>query len=259
LKVENGDSHSKENSNQNGAAQSNGHSEKPDADENENKIKKEIEDVNGPKTPTILFTGFVPSSLSEMERMARELGAKIVSMQNSTETTHMVMPKLGRTMAFLCGLSYAKYIVSSAWIEESSAAKQFLDEKPYALEDDSFDTKFGCDIRKTLNKKGREKLFEGRIFYLTPSIFPSWKKLKMVIEFAGGKVENKRRKDIEEIKTLNKPGHDPIYIIIACEHDLHIVADVLMAKIGIFNTEFVMSAVMRSKMDFDLTKSLTTV
>lgn len=81
----------------------------------------------------------------------------------------------------------------------------------------------------------------------------------MVIEFAGGKVENKRRKDIEEIKTLNKPGHDPIYIIIACEHDLHIVADVLMAKIGIFNTEFVMSAVMRSKMDFDLTKSLTTV
>ena len=126
LKVENGDSHSKENSNQNGAAQSNGHSEKSDADENENKIKKEIEDANGHKTPAILFTGFVPSSLSEMERMARELGAKIVSIQNSSETTHMVMPKLGRTMAFLCGLSYAKYIVSSAWIEESSAAKQFL-------------------------------------------------------------------------------------------------------------------------------------
>ena len=38
-----------------------------------------------------------------------------------------------------------------------------LDEKPYALEDDSFDTKFGCDIRKTLNRKGREKLFEVRL------------------------------------------------------------------------------------------------
>lgn len=50
-----------------------------------------------------------------------------------------------------------------------------------------------------------------------------------------------------------------MYIIVACEHDLHIVADVLMAKIGIYNTEFVMSAIMRSKMDFDLTKSLTTV
>ena len=81
----------------------------------------------------------------------------------------------------------------------------------------------------------------------------------MVIEAAGGQVENRRRKDVEEIKALNKPGQDPAYLIIACEHDLHIVADVLMAKIGIFNTEFVMSAVMRSKMDFDLTKSLTTV
>ena len=101
--------------------------------------------------------------------------------------------------------------------------------------------------------------FQGRIFYLTPSIFPSWKKLKTVIEAAGGKVENRRRKDIEEIKALNKPGQDPMYIIVACEHDLHIVADVLMAKIGIYNTEFVMSAIMRSKMDFDLTKSLTTV
>ena len=101
--------------------------------------------------------------------------------------------------------------------------------------------------------------FQGRIFYLTPSIFPSWKKLKTVIEAAGGIVENRRRKDIEEIKALNKPGQDPMYIIVACEHDLHIVADVLMAKIGIYNTEFVMSAIMRSKMDFDLTKSLTTV
>ena len=195
VKVENGDTHSKENSAQNGAVQSNGHNEKEVADENENKIKTEIGPLNEHNKPRILFTGFVPSSLSEMERMARELGAKILTCQNSSEATHMVMPKLGRTMAFLCGLSYTKYIVSSTWIEESSAAKQFLgtfifstktgmieishkivnlykpfkctlnlrlfsDENPYALEDEAFDNKFGCDIRKTLNRKGREKLFE---------------------------------------------------------------------------------------------------
>merc|ERR1719225_204466 len=122
VKVENGDTHSKENC----AAQSNGHNEKVVADENENKIKTETGPLNENNMPRILFTGFVPSSLSEMERMARELGAKILTCQNSSEATHMVMPKLGRTMAFLCGLSYAKYIISSAWIEESSAAKRFL-------------------------------------------------------------------------------------------------------------------------------------
>ena len=83
--------------------------------------------------------------------------------------------------------------------------------------------------------------------------------LKTVIEAAGGKVENKRRKDVDEIRELNKPDRDPMYLIIACEHDLHIVADVLKAKIGIFNAEFVMSAVMKGRMDFDLTRSITTV
>ena len=88
---------------------------------------------------------------------------------------------------------------------------------------------------------------------------PSWKKLQLVVESAGGKVENKRRKEVEEIKKLNPSGQDPNYIIISCEHDLHIVADVLQAKIGIFSAEFIMSAVLTGKMDFDLTKSLTTV
>ena len=101
--------------------------------------------------------------------------------------------------------------------------------------------------------------FQGRIFYLTPSIHPSWKKLKQVIEAAGGQVDNRRRRNVEQIRELNKPDRDPIYLIITCEHDLHIVADVLKAKIGIFNTEFVMSAVMKGKMDFDLTRSITTV
>ena len=103
-------------------------------------------------------------------------------------------------------------------------------------------------------------LLQGRTFYLTPSIQPSWKKLKLVIECAGGKVENRRRKNVDEIRTLNAANADsPVYLIITCEHDLHIVTDVLKAKIGIFNAEFVMSAVMKGKIDFDLTHFLTTI
>ena len=49
------------------------------------------------------------------------------------------------------------------------------------------------------------------------------------------------------------------YIIIACEEDIHLVTDVLRAKLGVFNTEFVMSAMARCEMDFDLSRYLTTV
>lgn len=96
------------------------------------------------------------------------------------------------------------------------------------------------------------------MFYLTPSIEPSWKKLKQVIEFSGGSVFQHRRKDIDEIKEMNKPGADPNYIIIAEKHDIHLVADVLQAKIGIYTPELVLGAVLRGYMDFDLKKYITT-
>ena len=101
-----------------------------DENENQNKIKKETEDDgNEIGTPRILFTGFVPSSLAEMERMARELRAEVVTSQNAVKATHMVMPKLGRTMAFLCGITYVKYVLSSQWVEDSSKEKKFLGKK----------------------------------------------------------------------------------------------------------------------------------
>ena len=80
-----------------------------------------------------------------------------------------------------------------------------------------------------------------------------------MIEHAGGVVENRRRKSVEQIHEVNRPGLDPVYLIITCEHDLHMVADVLKAKIGVYNSEFVMSAVLRGQMNYDLTQSITTV
>lgn len=88
---------------------------------------------------------------------------------------------------------------------------------------------------------------------------PPWQDLKLVIEHAGGKIENRRRKTISEIQELNRPGQDPVYLIIACEHDLHIVADVLKAKFGVYNAEFIMSAVLNGHINYDLTKCLTTI
>lgn len=214
-------------------------------------------DGDGKDKPKILFTGFVRSELAELAGMVKDLGGEVTS--HAKIATHLVMPKMGRTISFLCAINYVKYLLNAEWVKESHKQKKFLDPGNYRLHDPEFEKTFGCNVLKTLQKLDRHKLFEGRIFYLTPSITPSWKKLKLVIEAAGGRVDNRRRRDIDQIRELNKPDADPVYLIISCEHDLHIVADVLKAKIGIFNSEFVMSAVMRGKMDFDLTRSITTI
>ena len=48
------------------------------------------------------------------------------------------------------------------------------------------------------------------------------------------------------------------YIIITCEQDIHMINDVLRAKLGVFTPEFVMRAVTRCEMDFDQSEYLTT-
>ena len=72
------------------------------------------------------------------------------------------------------------------------------------------------------------------------------------------RVENRRRKTTEQMKEINTGGNVN-YIILTCEEDIHLVTDVLRAKLGVFNAEFVMSAVTRCEMDFDLSRYITTV
>ena len=48
------------------------------------------------------------------------------------------------------------------------------------------------------------------------------------------------------------------YVVITCEEDIHLVTDVLRSKLGVFNAEFVLSAVIKCEMDFDLSRYLTT-
>jgi len=256
----NNDDSSKDNDKDNGE---NKESSKTNNDsENNNsgnpKINNSSENINSKDTkPKIMLSGFVRSEYEELEGMVKDLGAEVTSQAKFA--THLVMPNMGRTISFLCAISYVKFILKPAWIRQSHKEKKLLDVADFRLQDPDFEEQFGCNITKTLQKPDRHKLFGGRVFYLTPSIFPSWKKLKVVIEAAGGCVENKRRRNVDQIREVNKADRDPVYLIITCEHDLHIVTDVLKAKIGVFNTEFVMSAVMKGKMDFDLTRSITTI
>jgi hypothetical protein len=53
-------------------------------------------------------------------------------------------------------------------------------------------------------------------------------------------------------------GGNVNYIIITCEEDIHLITDVLKAKLGVFTPDFVFNAVLRVEMDFDLSQYLTT-
>merc|ERR1712032_742637 len=150
----------------------------------------------------------------------------------------------------------------------------------YTHNNPEFEAMYQFSLSKTLARTNRDKLFAGKIFYLTPSVRPSMaviyhllvtitKKFKNspppscvqvlqnIIQFAGGKVENRRRKSTEQIREVNSGGNIN-YIIITCEEDIHLITDVLKAKLGVYTPEFVLKAVMRVEMDFELSQYLTT-
>ncbi len=74
----------------------------------------------------LLLTGFTPSDGDRYEEMAARLGAEVVTRLEADQATHMVMPKLGRTITFLCGLPYVGHVVGHRWLSDSDREGKFL-------------------------------------------------------------------------------------------------------------------------------------
>jgi len=213
--------------------------------------------VTGPK---VVFTGFVQSTLKELTAKVNELGGEVVSPEQISTATHLVMPALQRTINMMCALSYVHHVLKADWIRESRKDNKWLDESAFQFEDDVAEHKFfHTSVVNRLQKPERSKLFEGKSFFLTPSIKPHWRQLRRVVESAGGRVEMPPRRSLSQIRRANEEGNDPTYIIVTCQHDLHLVEDVLKAKMGVFNAESVMSSVLTGSVCFDVAENIETM
>ena len=81
--------------------------------------------------PKILLTGFVPSELTEAQKMCSELGLEVTSQARLA--THLVMPSLNRTIALLCAVNYVKFVLSVDWIKDSHKDKKLKGKKKISI------------------------------------------------------------------------------------------------------------------------------
>nr|SVE91631.1 EOG090X027U [Daphnia sinensis] len=203
----------------------------------EDVIKGGFED-KGKNRVVIRFSGF---DSSEISKAALKLGAGVA--HNNREATHLVMPTFMRTPKLLCCLPTVKFILSPRWIHESAQQGKLLDEQPYLLKDTELERKMDIDLLKLLSLPQRDQLFKGKMFYITPSVVPSRSVLRDIIENSGGKVvaQPKSMKVISELMSKDENS----YIVISCATDFHLLNDVMKSKIGIYSSEFVLSAVLK--------------
>jgi hypothetical protein len=182
---------------QNGTCESEVKKEDGQQPNHEDEIKKTDDNKENKKNsvldpalrPRIIFSGFLQGPLNELKEVAKELGAEVLTSERYAAATHLVMPKLGRTMTMLSSVSYVKHAVSDEWIRESKKESKwtgrsgsaicsvllactilqfklmylfvFPDESKYQLQDEEFEkTFFECSLSRHLSKPNRNKLFE---------------------------------------------------------------------------------------------------
>lgn len=160
------------------------------------------------------------------------------------------MTRLIRTYKLLISLCVVNYVVSSKWIVESSKAGKFLSVEDFKLTEKEFEENYKCDVYKTVQSPIRNKLFDGKTFYLTPSVYPKPKELTRLIELSGGTVERTRRSAtrIQEGKSTDE------YFILSTAEDFHLLSDV--ARMGkpnkiVCSSELIMKSIMTQVIDVE--------
>lgn len=163
------------------------------------------------------------------------------------------MPYLARTNKLLYAICRGAYILPESWLKDSQMANKFLDETNYTFDTKEFNSQYKCDFNQTLNIKNRNRLFEGKYFFVTPSVVPSKKIVVDLIQNCGGVVERVRRSSAQiEATNINAPYS---YVIITHENDLHLVADLLKNKKEkirtVCNVELILSAILRQTFEVE--------
>ncbi|KAF6207670.1 hypothetical protein GE061_016117 [Apolygus lucorum] len=191
----------------------------------------------------VAFSGTVAPN--EDVKKVHHLGGTVA--KSCTEATHLVVFKIQRSLKLMCSLSTCRHIVNSQWLTDSFNQGQFVDEKPYTVEDAEFESKYNFSIQKVLASPDRTKLFSGKTFFITPGVMPARSALTEMIQCAGGTVE-KQRKSLKHIQEL-----DPnTYIVVTIANDFHLVSDIIRANIPVYSTEFVMNAIMNQKIPYEM-------
>lgn len=173
--------------------------------------------------------------------------------KDHTNFTHLIMPHLARSNKLFFAIAKGAQVLSDQWLKDSHAANQFLPENNYNLNSKDFNYEYKCDIDQTLLTKNRNKLFEGKFFFVTPSVFPSKKLVVELIQSCGGVVERIRRSSAQiDATSVNSPYS---YFIVTHENDLHLVADLLKNKKDkmkiVCNVELIFSAILKQTFEVE--------
>ena len=74
------------------------------------------------------------------------------------ECTHIVSPRVTRTVKFLSGISICRHVVSPTWVEECGKQGRWVEETPFTLKDRDAEEMFDMNVADSLSRARKKKL-----------------------------------------------------------------------------------------------------
>ncbi|KAD5317495.1 hypothetical protein E3N88_17441 [Mikania micrantha] len=178
---------------------------------------------------------------SNLTKIIEDLGGSVTS--NGSVSTHVVTGKVRKTLNFCTALCSGAWVVSSAWLKESYREGRFVDEMPYVLKDDEYESKYRTDLNSTvLRARGNAGGFlKGFDVCLAAHVQPPINTLSAIVKSAGGNV----------IRNLEKVKDPTRSIYVASEENMEEALLAIKKGIATFSNEWLMNCVMKQDLDLN--------
>ncbi|KAF5802303.1 putative transcription regulator GNAT family [Helianthus annuus] len=181
------------------------------------------------------------AKISNLTKIIEDLGGSVTS--DGRVSTHVITGKVRKTLNFCTALCSGAWVISSAWLKESFREGRFVDEMPYILKDDEYESKYRTDLKGTvLRARGNTGGFlKGFQVCLAAHVQPPVNTLSAIVKSAGGNVIRK----IEKVKDPTRS------IYVASEDNMEEALLAIKKGIATFSNEWFMNCVMKQHLDLD--------
>ncbi|ERN05104.1 uncharacterized protein LOC18433272 [Amborella trichopoda] len=198
--------------------------------------------VSSKEHPVILLMNIADDNKKKwLTKIVEDLGGSVSSY--GSFSTHVVTGVARRTLNFCSALSVGAWIVSPKWLKESFREGRFIGELPFILEDEEYRLKYNSDLKDAVlrARASPRSLLKGYHVYLSSHIQPPVDVLSTIVGSCGGHL-------LEAIDEVKEPSKT---IVVACEEDME--EAIMAAKEGmlIYNSDWLLSCVMRQQLDFE--------
>ncbi|KAI0344360.1 hypothetical protein BDW22DRAFT_1355739 [Trametopsis cervina] len=180
----------------------------------------------------------------EIVKAFTKLGGRFTT--KASECTHLVARSVVRTEKFLCAMAVAAHIVTDKWIETCVSKKMVMPPEAFPLNDYENEKKYGFKLAEAVkrSKAQKGKLFEGKVFYVTPKVPVDAKLLKNVVTAGGGQI-------LTQTPTVRILKGNPNRAVISAAADITIWRPLAESGYPIYSHELILTGTLKQHVEWD--------